>query len=263
MGRVNDDTQDIANQISNQDKNVIDDKEKVMKALRYDISLYPFISNRLKEDDEIAYLVININALLLENLPNRLKKDKKLVSFAVSKNTEAFRYADKSLHEDRSFIMGLDFTVDFVRAYHQLDKPPYLFDIDIAICRKIIASRYILNNETPPDCYSVYECYIVSRNSKFFDKKMTFEQFITSIVEYEDANSNSGKASLRILKSLFYIQKKRYHPISMYTINYIERVVNFKKSNPFVKITKGTDQSRVVSDSRVIDRIGTMNFNFK
>jgi hypothetical protein len=240
------------------------DKEVVITAVTQVSSSLQFASNERKDDESVLRAVLPINGRALKYASDRLKKDKSIVRLAVDRYFPTFRYADTSLHNDREFIMSLDCHSDFIYGYINLggSEVPYLFNIDIPICRKLIVARHSEDDFGSPDEYNVANCFKVARISSFFQRDLTFDSFVCSIVEYEDANFKDCTATLRIKQLLDFLYGAHGYKVEQYTINLMERIINFKDTNPFMKKIVRTDSSRVMSESKKLDTIGTMNFKF-
>lgn len=261
------------------------DKAFIKDLLEYDARGLEFVPSELKNDKELVFIAVSRYGNMLEYASSNLKKDKTIVAAAVSTDTGSFIYADNSLHKDDKFIESLDFDSSILRAYtghgnigggfggggfglneDESSYSAYLFDITLPICRKIIT----LSEKQDYGIFammakfeSIEETFRVAQKSKHFKKNLTFDSFINSIVEYEDEHFNNSDATSRINSSLKHFVDEKGYTIEIYTINLINRVINFKKINPFTKKIVVSDESRVHLNSEKIDTIGNMNFKHK
>lgn len=82
-----------------------DDKEIVMTSIRKGDYIY-FASDHLKDDNDVAFLALDIHPYSLKDVSNRLKDNKDLVLLAVSKDYTAYLFASDRLKLDNDIILA-------------------------------------------------------------------------------------------------------------------------------------------------------------
>lgn len=82
-----------------------DTKPLVLKAVTISTTYFRYISDRLKNDENIMTLILQKNWLLLEHVSARLKKNKKIVLLAIQNNSRAIFYADMNIQSDENIVL--------------------------------------------------------------------------------------------------------------------------------------------------------------
>jgi hypothetical protein len=94
---------------NNLPKNLINDKEVVMKALEVDEKYFNGISDRLKDDEDVGEKMINISPHYFQFLSDKLRDNKKLAMKAVKDDNNLYNFISDRLKIDIDVLKLIDF----------------------------------------------------------------------------------------------------------------------------------------------------------
>jgi hypothetical protein len=251
----------------------IDNREIMTLVITNQPNYFKYASKALKNDEKIASLAVSENGLMLEFVSERLQKDKKIVFEAVDSNCISFKFADPSIHKDIDFIMSLNITNDFVNLYiNQIEnmRKPCLFDIDVRIINKVLASEppfgQLLDQEETERVFK--KCFNASIISSHFNRTGSMNTFISAlesgnldyiydteynpydliraIVDHEEKGFGTNFCidflAIKRIKEILPALEDIYGELDSITINKMDELNNFglPKSYSFIRMSDNT-----------------------
>ena len=105
---------------------IIEEKEVLIEAIKYNSNLLIFASEKLKNDKEIVLMAVKKDGLMLEYASEKLKNDKEIVMKAIENKTMSLKYASNEIKNDKEIVLiaveknGL--TLEFVNNKLKNDK---------------------------------------------------------------------------------------------------------------------------------------------
>lgn len=105
---------------------IIEEKEVLIEAIKYNSNLLIFASEKLKNDKEIVLMAVKKDGLMLEYASEKLKNEKEIVMKAIENKTMSLKYASNEIKNDKEIVLiaveknGL--TLEFVNNKLKNDK---------------------------------------------------------------------------------------------------------------------------------------------
>lgn len=107
--------EDVINKIANKklflwdlSKDLQDDKDVVLEAVKSDIYGLKYVSDRLRYDKDVVLIAVKCNGLLLSLTSEKLKDDRDVVLAAIKESLLALRFASERLQNDKNFLEMLE-----------------------------------------------------------------------------------------------------------------------------------------------------------
>ena len=82
-----------------------DDKNLVLPAIKKNICIFRYISERLKKDKQIVKIVLEQDGLYLYYMNANIRNDKNFALIAIKQNLNAIEFINKDLLADKQFIL--------------------------------------------------------------------------------------------------------------------------------------------------------------
>jgi hypothetical protein len=99
-----------------------DNKEVICMLIKKLPKIYKKLSNKQKEDRDIALIVAQNGGVFVQLMPDRFKDDEDIIYLSSYSNSQPLKYASKRLKEDKSFCLRLikDFPLAIINAHDSI-----------------------------------------------------------------------------------------------------------------------------------------------